>query len=97
MTVDLWQVGADSLAGRLVHWAAGDALTDPRQYGAIHGSITASSVSVHLPQPAPGALITLSFVRQGDTLTLERSTIGGDDGPFTSGLKFVRTGSPEKS
>lgn len=97
MTLDLWQVG-DSVAGKLVYWAPGDALTDPRQYGAIHGEIAGDRVTVRLPQPAPGAVITLELLRlQLDTLTLDRAMIGGDDGPFTPGMRFARTGSPEKS
>lgn len=97
MALDLWRTSADSLAGRLVHWVSGDMPLDVRRFGPVTGHLAGDRVLLRLPPLGPSGVIRIEAVRRGDTLEVERSTIGGDDGPFPSGLILVRSGPATKS
>jgi hypothetical protein len=97
LTLDLWQASGDSLGGRLVSLVSGDMPIDVRGFGGIRGQAAGSRVVLELPQPGTSGVIRIQAERRGDTLQVEHSAIGVDDGPFPPGLLLVRNHALKKS
>jgi len=92
VTLELWLVGADSIAGRVRYWASGDVVLSSHAFGPISGVTGPDPARVQLtiPPPPPGPSLRLECRRvAADTLLIEQSLSGADQGPLDRG-RLVR-------
>lgn len=91
MEIALWQVGGDSLTGRLLHWMSGDMGMTPRQPVVLSGMIEGTKLWFVIPLTPSAAAVRIEGTLAGDTLRVTSATTGGDDNGL-AGSTFHRIG-----
>jgi hypothetical protein len=93
VSLELWSPTTDSVAGRVLHWAAGDVILPAEQFGPIVGRYQRNGqIHLEVSMRPPASSITIDGTLATDTLTIEHASQGQESWPVGQpvGGHFVR-------